>query len=120
MPTTFHSILFVTMEDDAKHEAREAPAFFVDLNLDQIIDTITAGKDEYHLQPFFYAPLKDPDAIRYRYEVMQDLEDKALFTHIESFAQKMRVMREHLAQADKLHHRYQKERWFLDLSLIHI
>lgn len=114
MPTTFHSILFVTMEDDAKHEAREAPAFFVDLNLDQIIDTITAGKDEYHLQPFFYAPLKDPDAIRYRYEVMQDLEDKALFTHIESFAQKMRVMREHLAQADKLHHRYQKERWFLD------
>lgn len=114
MPTTFHSILFVNAEEGDKHEAPDAPDFFVDLNLDQVIDAITAGKDEYHLQPFFNAPLKDPDAIRYRHEVMQDLEDKVLFQHVESFAQKMRVMREHLAQADKLRHRYQKERWFLD------
>ena len=114
MATTFHSILFVNAEDGAKREAPDAPAFFVDLNLDQVIDAITAGKDEYHLQAFFHASLKDPDAIRYRHEVMQDLEDKVLFEQVESFAQKMRLMREYLAQADKLHHRYQKERWFLD------
>ena len=44
---TFNSILFEKTEDGLKNEAIEAPAFFVDLNLDQIIDAITAGKQEY-------------------------------------------------------------------------
>ncbi|TEB17522.1 hypothetical protein Psfp_00394 [Pelotomaculum sp. FP] len=43
-----------------------------------------------------------------------DLENKTFFEHIKAFAQKMRVMREHLAQAGKLYYKYQKERWFLD------
>ena len=37
-----------------------------------------------------------------------------LFEHITSFAKQMGVTREHLAQAAKLYHRYQKESWFLD------
>src|ERR1039457_6164634 len=36
--------------------------------------------------------------------------------HIRSFAQEMRTMRGHLAQANKLHYKYQKERWFLDAA----
>ena len=43
---TFHSILFDRTEDSTKKETPEAPVFFVDLNLDQIVDTITAGKQE--------------------------------------------------------------------------
>jgi DNA mismatch repair ATPase MutS len=112
-PMNFHSILFKN-EDSITEEKLEAPVFFVDLNLDQIIDAITIGKQEYNLKPFFYSSLNDIDAIEYRHEIMQDLEDKALFENIKSFAQKMRTMREHLAQADKLHYKYQKESWFLD------
>ncbi len=108
---TFYSILFERDEDRAKEEA---PDFFVDLNLDQIIDAITVSKQEYNLKPFFYTSLKNIDAISYRHEIMQDLENETLFEHIKASAQKMRVMREHLAQADKLHYKYQKERWFLD------
>jgi DNA mismatch repair ATPase MutS len=111
---TFHSILFKRTEDSIKKETLEAPDFFVDLNLDQIIDVITAGRQEYNLKPFFYTPLNDIGAIKYRQEVMQDLENKILFENIKSFAQKMRIMREHLAQSDKLYYKYQKERWFLD------
>ncbi len=39
----FHSILFAHAQDSPKEEAFDAPVFFVDLNLDQIIDAITAG-----------------------------------------------------------------------------
>ena len=111
---TFHSILFERTEDSIKKETLEAPVFFVDLNLDQIIDTITAGRQEYNLKPFFYTSLNDIDAITYRHEIMRDLENNILFEHIQSFAQKMRAMREHLTQADKLYYKYQKERWFVD------
>jgi len=110
---TFHSILFGRTEDSIKL-TNEMPAFFVDLNLDQIVDVITAGRQEYNLKPYFYTPLNDIDAIKYRQEVMRDLENKILFENIKSFVQKMRIMREHLAQADKLYYKYQKERWFLD------
>lgn len=110
----FHSILFQNPQDRISAESREAPACFVDLNLDQIVDAVTAGKSEYNLRPFFYFPLTDIDAIQFRHEIMRDLENSALLSHIMNFAEGMRSMRGHLAQADKLHHRYQKEKWFLD------
>ena len=110
----FHSILFEKTEDSLQNGAIGAPAFFVDLNLDQIVDTITVGKPEYDLKPFFYTSLHDIDAVQYRQEIFRDLENAILFEQIESFAQKMRLMREQLAQADKLYSKYQKERWFLD------
>jgi len=110
----FHSILFETTEDNTQKETLEAPAFFDDLNLDQIIDAITLGKQEYNLKPFFYTALHTIDAIEYRHEVMQDLENKTLFEHITSFARKMRAMRQYLEQVEKLYYKYQKERWFLD------
>jgi DNA mismatch repair protein MutS len=111
---TFYSILFERTEESGKKETLEAPAFFVDLNLDQIIDAITADRQEYNLKPFFYTSLNDIDAITYRHEVMRDLENQVLFEHIQAFAQKMRAMRKYLVQADKLYYKYQKERWFLD------
>ncbi len=111
---TFHSILFQNPQDRISAESREAPACFVDLNLDQIVDAVTAGKGEYNLTPFFYFPLTDIDAIEYRHEITRDLENSAVFSHIMKFADAMRSMREHLVQAEKLHHRHQKERWFLD------
>jgi DNA mismatch repair protein MutS len=58
--------------------------------------------------------LNDIDSIAYRQEIMQDLENETLFEQIQSFARKMRAMREHLAQANKLYYKYQKESWFLD------
>ncbi len=108
------SVLFEQVTEGPRGERPEVPACFADLNLDQVVETITAGKHEYNLKPFFYASLRDVESIRYRQEVMQDLEDPSLFKSIEAFASAMRAMREHLAQADKLHYKYQKERWFLD------
>ncbi len=112
-PMIFRSILFARADDSLKEELTEAPDFFGDLNLDQIVAAITAGKEEYNLKPFFYASLHDVDAIGYRHEIMQDLESPVLFEHVRSFSQCMREIREHLTQSDKLYYRYQKEAWFL-------
>jgi DNA mismatch repair ATPase MutS len=110
----FNSILFERAEDVLRKETIEAPDFFVDLNLDQIIDSATAGKQEYNLKPFFHTSLKDIPAIKYRQDVFRDLEDKNLMENIKTFAGSMRNTRVHLAAMEKLHYKYNKEGWFLE------
>ena len=109
----FHSILFLERDELIRRETPEAPAFFHDLNLDQIVEAITAGWQDYRLAPFFHISLSDLDAITYRQEVMQDMEDKALYESISSFSKRMRAMRQLLPQPEQHYYKYQKERWFL-------
>lgn len=111
---TFYSILFDKPDNNGHGLLAEAPACFTDLNLDQVIQSITLGKQAYNLEPFFYTSLHDLDTIAYRHKVMQNLEDRTLFDAVEAFAQAMRTMRDYLDQADKLHYPQQQERWFLD------
>ncbi len=113
-PATFRSILFRDAPDRDPDELHTAPEYFADLHLDQIIDAVTAGREGYDLKPFFFAPLRDVDAVTWRHEIMKDLENPRLFDCINAFSRDMRAVREHLAQAEKLHYQLQKERWFLD------
>ena len=117
--SAFHSILFKNACGGAREEILEAPVFFVDLNLGQIIDGVTTGRQEYNLKPFFYAPLNDGDAVEYRHEVFRDLENRSLFENIKSFTQKMSDMRRLLAMVEKLYFKYHKEAWFLEAVSIY-
>jgi DNA mismatch repair ATPase MutS len=116
---TFQSILFEKTEDSIKKETLGPPVFFVDLNLDQVIDAITAGRQEYNLKPFFYTPLRDVDTIQYRHEIMRDLENAALMENIRSFAQKMIVVRRYLALVDNLYFKNHQEGWFLEAAEVY-
>lgn len=109
----FESILFDSAADRARAQHAEPPVFFVDLNVNQIVDAITADRAEYDLKPYFYVLLSRVEAITYRHEVMRDLENAVLFEQVNCFAQKMRSVREHLTEAAKLYYTRQKQVWYL-------
>src|ERR1700733_5387280 len=115
----YHSVLFRNQDDRIRAEKAVQPGFFRDLNLDQLLDSITASKQAYNLRAFYYLPLRDVDAIAFRHEVLKDIEDKDAFQHIKRFAQGMRSMREHLEQSSKLSYKHQKQAWFLDAVAIY-
>jgi DNA mismatch repair protein MutS len=108
----FGSVLFERAEDMST--AWEPPAFIGDLNLDQIVDAVTAGLEEYRLQEFFHGPLSRVEAIGYRHEVFRDLENDELLRHVTSFAERMRSVRDRTAHVAKLRHANQRNAWFLD------
>ncbi|MGH3231702.1 MAG: MutS-related protein [Streptosporangiaceae bacterium] len=110
----FQSILFEQPTRGAGVDGLQEPDFFADLNLDQVLESMTVGRRQYELKPFFYAPLHDATAVRYRHEVLRDLEKPLVLESVTRFAETMRRMREHLAQAEKLHYPLQKQARFLD------
>jgi DNA mismatch repair protein MutS len=110
----FESIVFERAEGGAGVDETPEPDFFTDLNLDQVLETMTAGREEYELKPFFYCPLHDVAAVRYRHEVLRDLERPDVLESVKRFAQATQQMREHLTQIEKLHYALQKQAWFLD------
>lgn len=110
---SFHSILYDGPDDSTLQENHEAPDFFHDLNLDQIVARVTAPWSDYDLAPFFYAGPDDPDTIVYRQDVMRDLENGALRQVIDAFSQQMRRMRQYLPKEEKHYYRYERERWFI-------
>lgn len=111
---TFRSIL--THPDDPLpyQEPANAPDYFADLNLDQVVNSITVVKQDYNLTPFFHAPLSSVQTILYRQEVMGDLDDKTVLADINAFAQQMNLMRRYIALIEKLHYAYHKKGWFLE------
>lgn len=109
----FKSILSEGTDDCAESERDEAPTFFGDLNLNQLIDRITAEFKEYGIAPLYYSGPKDVDTISYRQQVVRDLENKALLQAIKTFSAQMRAMRERHDQAKKYFYKYATRRAFL-------
>ena len=110
----FQSILFEHLAVGLGVDGLGQPDFFVDLNLDQVLESVTAGRDQYNLKPFFFAPLHQVTAVRYRHEVLRDLDKLDVREPIKRFARSMERTREHLDQAGKFHYGIQKQSWFLD------
>lgn len=116
---TFQSILFVSASDRRDENAVATPDFFADLFLDQIVAAVTHDKEEYRLGPLYAMPLKTVDAVRYRQEVFQDLEDASLLEALNRFACDMHEVRFRLQQLRERYYEHQNERWVLDAVLLY-
>lgn len=109
----FSGILFASAAD-VPAETTRPPDCLHDLNLDQVISSMIAGREEYNLAPFFHHPLKNVEATTYRYGVLRDLEKETLLAAVHSFALGMRQMRASFTLADKASYPRERQRWFLD------
>jgi len=109
----FHSIVYPSAADRPDSERTRPLEFFLDLNLNQIVDSITARKGEYDLRALFFTPLRSVDAVLWRQEIMRELENPHVFAAIKGFEQTMRTMREHLKNAETFFYEWEKQRWFL-------
>ncbi len=114
---SFESILFD--RDAPATESLEEPAFFDDLHLDQILKSLTSNREQYELTAFFYRPLHEVEAIRYRHHVLRDLEQEEVLEAVRKFARSMSRMRECLTLVDKLHYARQEQRWFLEAVAVY-
>ncbi len=108
------SVLYGSSRLGASIETREPPKCFHDLNLDQVIAAVTAGRESYDLTPIFHSPLPHVVSIRYRQEVFRDFERSEVRVHVTWFAERMRAVREALAVEGKLYYALQQQRWHLD------
>ena len=109
----FHSILFASPDLSTQPQSRNAPEFFHDLNLDRVVDAIGADWQDSDLAPWFYTPLSDLDAIAYRQEVMQDVEDEAVMRVVRSFLEHMRAAHRNLDLVGELYNTRHKQGWLL-------
>ena len=99
----FPSILFEQSNEYAGIDAGEEPPFFTDLNLDQVMASMTASRDEYNLAPYFLTPLQTVSAVDYRHQILHDLEEEDLRSAVDGYARGLSTMRSYLVLMGKLH-----------------
>ena len=104
----------------AAPEAAVQPDYFADLNLDQVFDAVTAGYEQYGLDPLFCRPLHAADEVAYRQEVSKDLENAHLFARVGAFAEGMRSMRYQVRLSAKTRNAHQGHRWFVRAAAIYV
>jgi DNA mismatch repair protein MutS len=114
----FRSILFPPGSERERVERNERPPCFIDLNLDQVVATIVAKRDEAVLRPIFYSTYRSEKIIRYRQAVFADLERAEVFQAFPAFCETMHTVRANLAYAGKTS--YKHHRHIVVLRAIHL
>jgi DNA mismatch repair protein MutS len=105
------SVLFAAAREP---QQSDVPSYFADLNLDQVVATLTKGREEYELSPYFYTPVGDAETIRYRHAVMRDVERSAIASTVEQFTRRMRSVRALLGMIARLDYQLQREAWLIE------
>ena len=107
----FQSILFERAVWDGPVDE---PDCFGDLRLDQIVASVVAGREHYALAEYFYHPLHDPAGVRYRHDVLGDLEHDGVRDAVAQFVKGMRTVRDDLAFVQRSPYPREQERWLLE------
>ena len=89
----FYSVLFPTEESAKKPRNQREPDCFSDLQLDRILKAVLPDYADFHLEEYFYTPLTDPETVRYRQEVMAELEEPEKRAAVEEIVRRLPATR---------------------------
>lgn len=92
----------------------EAPAYFIDLNLDQLVAALAGDKDEYGLRPLLYTPAARMETIAHRHAVFRDLGTPTIWQAVDDFLHGLQQVAEQRQRMGKACHPHEKSRWLLD------
>ena len=111
----FTSILYNRKELEPRQEdVAPQPEFFHDLNLDQVVSSLTKGREEFGLESFLYAPVSDLACLTFRHEVMQDLQASPIFDAVKAFTEGIQQVKRYAAVYSKAYYPEEGRRWRLD------
>ncbi|MCX8012747.1 MAG: hypothetical protein N3A02_00465, partial [Rectinema sp.] len=108
------SVLFENPADIRRTSPCDMPDYFVDLNLDQIVEGIDGGLSDYQLQQVFYRPPLNAREIQFRQAIARDMGKPELLARIKAFSRKFRSVRRTLAALEKLYNLHHRQGWFLE------
>ena len=100
------------LSDDSSSESK--PQYFKDLGLNQIVEDICRGRQEYSLQSYYFQRLKNLNDIQYRQEIFKDLDDLSLLKAVNNFSNSMKQIYEKESRIKKLYNEWQKKWYRLD------
>ncbi len=101
-------------------ENDQPPACFHDLNLDQVVDWVTASKQEYRLKPYYFTAVQDEATIRFRQEIVRDLLGETTLKKLQAFAEQMALVRRYRKLAAEIYHQNHREGWQLEAALAYV
>lgn len=107
------SILHPNAQAGLPEEPRE-PECFHDLGLDALETALVKGRVRYRLHEYFRRSLRDIETIRFRQDVMRDMEREAVASAFRAFSGRFNVVRLALERIGKMANALQKDRLFLD------
>ncbi|MEJ2666422.1 MAG: hypothetical protein P8Z81_04870, partial [Deinococcales bacterium] len=113
----FETILYPRQVTDRVHAHAPSGACLRDLGLDRILDGAASSPETRKL---FSTPLRDADAIRFRQEVMRDLESSTLQEAVTSFRVDMHAARVRLEGDGDAGFPYARERAVLDAAVRYV
>ena len=93
--------------------------FYIDLNIDQIINTAVAYKKEFDIERFFYMPLDDIDTIAYRQDVLKDLQNDDFYLKVDEFAKRMQATQKLQKMIETLEYKQFESGWFLQMAFVY-
>ena len=112
----FNSILWSNGQTESLEV--EDPDFFVDLNIDQIINGIIDKNKDYDLRPLFDTTPESIDTVRYRQDIFKDLQNPVTLSVLKEYSMRMRSVYAMLSGHERLY-QYQKQGWHLDAALMY-
>lgn len=95
-------------------EAPQEPECFHDLGLDALAAFLFKGKARYNLHEYFRNSIRDVDTIRFRQDVMRDMERGTVSSLFRTFSERFNAVRAALEGIKKMSYAQQRDRLFLD------